>query len=115
MRIASSRARSSSADGGAGAATSASGSIVAVLSSVAIVSPQVGEVLVGPVFRCPLHGQFAERLDLLEGDRGAAVELEHGEEARDDDALLLRTSDELAKRHGLAATQQRNDRRGLLP
>ena len=47
-------------------------------------------------------------------DRRVPVQLEHGEEARDDDAGLLGAGDELAEGHRLAAAQQRDDVGGLL-
>ena len=52
---------------------------------------------------------------MLEGDRSIPVELEHGEEARDNDALQLRANDQLAEGVWFAAPEQCDDVRRLLP
>src|SRR4051812_21110748 len=83
--------------------------------STVIVGSQIRQVLFGPVLGGPPQGQFAERLQLLEGDRGTAVQLEHGQEPRDDDALLLGPGHQLAKVHRLALAQHPDDDRRLLP
>src|SRR3954452_15776713 len=69
--------------------------------STVIVGSQIRQILFGPVLGGPPQGQFAERLQLLEGDRGTAVQLQHGQEPRDDDAFLLGAGHQLAKVHRL--------------
>src|SRR5476651_109872 len=90
-----------------------------VVSSVAgvsgiVVSSKVGEAVVGPVLGRPVQCELTEWLNLVVGDRIAAVQLEHGEEARDDDATLVCAGDELAERHRLPAPEKGDDDRRLL-
>src|SRR5689334_9176275 len=53
-------------------------------SSTVIVGSQVRQVLLGPVLGGPAQRQLAQRLQLLEGERGPPVQLQHREEPRDD-------------------------------
>ena len=76
----------------AGESSVTAGSAVREGSAV-IVGSQRGEVLFRPAFRGPAQGQLAERLELLERQRGVAVQLQDGEEAGDHDAGLVDAGD----------------------
>src|SRR5690606_2952546 len=87
----------SSAAAGAPASPDAPVSVSVADSGMVIVCPQRDEVLVAEVVAGPADRELAERLELLERDRRVPVELEHCEEAGDDDAARGLAGDQLAE------------------